>query len=181
MQLKSHVSQDFMLFPTEKKITFRSGVVTSLEDNASTFPELPVSQTVLGITHKLLNDTYLDFIKLGDSAKGDFYNAEFDWKTKFTNTANYVDNLADGDLSIINKSGFEPTVSNSISRKILEALKNFMSHGNSKVGAGVVTSSVDDFAGLKAYLFTLAHKDATVTTIGNQVTVYMGGETILLL
>ena len=89
-----------------------------------------------------------------------------------------MDNLADGDLSIINKSGFEPTVSNSIRSKILEALKNFVSHGNSKVGAGVVTSSVEDFAGLKAYLFSLSHKNATVTTVGNQVTVYMNGEII---
>ena len=133
---------------------------------------------MLAKTHKLLNDTYLDFIKLGDSAKGDFFNAEFDWKTKFTLTANYVDNLADGDLSIIDKSGYDNTARNSVSSKILSALKNFMSHGNSKIGMGVVTSSVEDFAGLKAYLFSLSHKNATVTTTGNQVTVYMGGEII---
>ena len=175
MQLKNHVSHEFMLLPTDKKITFGSGVVNSLGDNAPTFPALPVTIVALDAANELLHDTYIAFVKNGDSAKGDFFNAEFAWKTKFTNTANYVDNLADGDLSIIDKSGFDNTARNSVRSKILGALKNFMSHGNSKVGSGVVTSSVEDFAGLKAYLFTLAHSDAIVTTIDNQVTVSMAG------
>ena len=57
-------------------------------------------------------------------------------------------------------------------------MSNFKSHGNSPLGTSVVTSSVKDYAGLKAYLFTLAHKDATVTLSGNQLTVSMAGVVI---
>ena len=164
-----------MTEPTDAKILFGAGVVKELGDNASTFPVLPFADTVLGTANELLKTTYLEFVKSGESGKGDFYNAEYSWKTKFLKTAEYVDTLADGDLSIINKSGFKPTVSNTTKSKSLSAMDNFKSHGNSALGAGVATSSVKSYAGLKAYLFIMAHKDAVVTIIGNQVTVSMAG------
>ena len=178
MQLKIHVSHEFMNEPTDAKVLFGEGVAKDLTDNAAAFPLLPHSGVVIGTANDLLRSTYLIYTKNGDSGKGNFYNAEYDWKTKFTANANYVDTHADGDLAIINKSGYKPTASDTTKSKALSAMSDFKSHGNSELGPKIISSKVKDFAGLKAYLFTLAHKDATVILSGNQLTVSMAGEII---
>ena len=175
MLLKLHVSHEFMGEPTDAKILFGSGVAKDLTDNAAAFPLLPHTGVVLGTATDLLKSTYLTYTKNGDSGKGDYFNAEYDWKTKFTDNANYVDTHANGDLAIIDKSGFKSTSSDSTKSKALSAMSNFKSHGNSPLGTSIVTSSVKKYSGLRAYLFTLAHKDATVTISGNQITVSMAG------
>ncbi len=178
MQLKLHVSHEFISEPTDAKVLFGDGVAKDLKDNAVDFPLLPHSGVVIEIANDLLKSSYLFYTKNGDSGKGNYYNAEYDWKTKFTANANYVDTLADGDLAIINKSGYKPTASDTTKSKSLSAMTDFKSHGNSQLGPKIVTSKVKNFKGLKAYLFTLAHKDATVVLSGNQLTVSMAGEIV---
>lgn len=175
MQLKIHVSHEFMGEATDAKILFGEGVAKDLTDNVAAFPLLPFSGVALGTATDLLKSTFLIYTKNGDAGKGDYFNAEYSWKTKFTETANYVDTHANGDLAIINKSGFSPTASDSTKSKSLSAMSDFKSHGNSQLGTSVVTSSVKKFAGLRSYLFTLAHKDATIKVVGNQITVSMAG------
>ena len=175
MQLKLHVSHEFMGEPTDAKVLFGASVAKDLTDNADAFPLLPHSGVVIGDANDLLQSTYIIYVKSGDSGKGNFFNAEYDWKTKLTANANYVDTHANGDLAIINKSGYKSTSSDSTKSKSVAALSDLKSHGNSQLGTSIVSSTVKKFSGLRAYIFSLAHKDATVTVSGNQITVSMAG------
>ena len=175
MVLKYHVSHEFLRLNTEKKLTFGANVASKLTTNIGSFPNLPNTPIVLGAANTLLGSTFQLWKDNGDSAKGNYFNAEYDWKQKFRGVAEYVDVTANGDLAIIDNSGYDHTDGSTTKSKVLPALSNFKAHGNSAVGAGVVKGSVKNFSGLKAYLFIMAHPDATVTVVGNQVTVTMAG------
>lgn len=175
MILKYHVSHDFLQLNTEKKLTFGVNVASKLTTNIADFANLPYTPIVMGAANDLLGSTFQLWKNNGDSAKGNYYNAEYDWKLKFKGVAEYVDVTADGNLAIIDNSGYDHTDGSTTKSKVLPALSNFKAHGNSAVGAGVVNSSVKSYAGLRAYLFTMAHPDAVVTLVGNQVTVTMAG------
>jgi len=175
MNIKLHISHQFIHDDADKQFTFGEGVVNAITAHAGEFPNLPHTVVVLGAVNDLLHSTYLTFLANGESAKGNFINAEYDWKLKFTHTAVYADYVANGNQAIIDHSGFVSTASNSTPTQHLGPLVDFKSHGNSVSGAGVVSSSVKGLTGLRAYLFTMQHKDATMTVVGNQVNITMAG------
>ena len=178
MVLKYHVSLEFLQLNTDKKLTFGANLASKLTTNIAEFANLPYTPVALGAANTLLGSTYQLWKNNGDSAKGNYFNAEYDWKLKFKGVAQYVDITANGNLAIIDNSGYVNTDGAATKSKVLAALTNFKAHGNSAVGAGVVKASVDSYAGLRAYLFTMAHPDAVVTVIGNQITVSMAGVVI---
>ncbi|MEI6628613.1 MAG: hypothetical protein WCN27_04340 [Alphaproteobacteria bacterium] len=174
MTRKLHVSHQFIHEDAAAQHTFGEGVITCLTDHAGDFAHLPFTVAVLTTANDLLHSTDLLYIANGESAKGNFINAEYDWKQKFTQTAVYVDFTANGNQAIIDNSGFISTGGTSSPNQHLGALADFKSHGNT-AAAGAVVSSVEGHAGLRAYLFTLLNIGATLAVVGNQITVSMGG------
>lgn len=175
MTRKIHVSHEFVHEDADKQYAFGEGVVTKITAHAASFPNLPHTVLALGAANDLLHSTSLLYTDLGESAKGNFINAEYDWKLKFLHTAVYVDFVANGNQAIIDNSGYVSTGDSSSPNQHLGALANFKSHGNSVAGAGVVSSTTDDFAGMRAYMFTLINEGATLAVVANQVTVSMDG------
>ena len=175
MTRKLHVDHSFVHEDAAKQYTFGQGVITSLTENAADFASLPFAVTVLTTANNLLHSTDLLYIANGEGSKGNFINAEYDWKQKFTQTAVYVDFEANGNQATIDNSGYLSTSGTSSPNQHLDALVDFKSHGNSEAGAGVVTSSVDEHPDLRAYLFTLINIGATLAVVGNQITVSMAG------
>ena len=174
MTRKLHVSHAFVHEDADKQFAFGEGVVTDITTNLAQFPNLPHTVLVLETANSLLHTTHLAYTANGESAKGNFINAEYDWKLKFTHTAVYVDFVANGNQAIIDNSGFLSTEDTSTPSQHLGILPNFKSHGNPSAERAVV-SSVDDYTNLRAYLFTLINVGATLEVVGNQITVSMAG------
>ena len=175
MTLKLHVNHDFLHLDADAQFSFGEAVVADITTNAGDFPNLPHTVVVLGTANTLLHTTRLAYVANGEGSKGDFINAEYDWKVKFTHTAVYVDFQANGNQAIIDNSGYKSTAVISSPNQHLGALVDFKSHGNPIFGAGVVISSVDEHPDMRAYLFTLINEGATLAVVGNQITVSMGG------
>jgi len=174
MTLKLHVNHDFLHLDADAQFSFGEAVVADITTNASSFPNLPHTVVVMGAANTLLHTTRLAYVANGESSKGDFINAEYDWKVKFTHTAVYVDFQANGSQAIIDKSGYKSTADTSSPNQHLVSPVDFKSHGNPQVGNGVVFSAVKELAGLRAYLFTLLNVGATMAVVGNQITISMG-------
>lgn len=181
MELKVHVDHGFNTDPALDQINFGSGVIAFLTTNAAIFPSLPFPVAELTKRNDLLRTTYADFQNKGEAAKGDYINARYSWKQAYRKTADYVDVVADGNLAVINKSGFKPTKERSDPSQHLEALSGFNSHGNAKAGFGKVVSEVDKHPDLRAYIFTIADKSATINVIDNQLNVIVENKIVFSL
>lgn len=181
MAKKIKVVRTYNRKSVDDKVSLGKRVITGLTNNSKTFPNLPVPVADLTSANNTLTNTYEDYKNKGEAAKGNFQNAQYDWKQKFDKTATYVDTVADGNLAIINQSGFDassPTVNNA---ELPVALNNLKSKGDQEKGNGHVVSTVDSRPGLKAYVFTLLNPEYTLESTSNQITVKKGDTVVFVI
>src|ERR1051325_3450855 len=173
-----HVSHDFMDMPVLSKINFGPLVIQSLTANGATFPHLPVSIADLTTANDKLKAAWNDLMK-NSNLIGAVHESEKDWKEKFLPTANYVDSLANGSEVIITQSGFHHTRTERkpSSRPERATGVDFFSVRQK----GGMHARMDAKKDYRAYVFTLATEDVTVTQQGNQLIVKMGDSVFALM
>ena len=171
-KLKLHVSHDFAKLNANDAYTFGKSVIGQITANASTFPNLPITLAELGTLTTALHDTYAQYQQYGESKKGAYTDAHNLWKIKFSRTADYVDLIADGDESIINKSGFKPTKSESTPSTKIERLTGLDGEGMRTPGVVHVESGAISVSSNKGYCFILAQKDVQIAQNGEQIDIY---------
>jgi hypothetical protein len=173
--LKAHVSLDFNRDTPDEQVGLGNTVIALLTENASVFTDLPVSIADLTTANETLESTYDDFVQFGDSHEGAFLAALESWKDKFTQTAEYVDVVANGSITIINLSGFSHTKTESTKSTKLEAVDTSMKISNAK---GEMSALAKGIKGAKGYLFVLATAGMEFQLVGNQVIVRCGQEVV---
>ena len=109
MQLKQHVSLGFTTFSIADKLVFGGKVSTAIGTNATTLPALPFNKAAIDAVNTDLN-TKTIAASGGDASAMDARNvSEKSWNKIFRDNGVYIDFVAKGDVTIINKSGYVPT------------------------------------------------------------------------
>lgn len=109
MPIPAHVSREFKKSSVSDKISFGENVIDQLTDHEDTFPGPPVTLATLTATNAALSNAQAAAAS-GDHQKvAELRAAELIWDDQFEDTAEFVDDVADGDVADILLAGFQPT------------------------------------------------------------------------
>ncbi len=172
MQRTSITLLDFIRLPVEKKPGFGNGVTSGLTTYADDFPDLPLKVSELEATNAALTSGITDAQTGNHVAKAGLITLEKAWDAAFRTTGKYVGGLANGDIVLIEKGGFEPTKTETTTPQVPGAVKNF--NAEPEKASGTVTVGCDAADGVKGYLFIAAQNGANITQSGNTIVITVG-------
>ncbi len=178
MQITQHVSLAFVDYSVPNKLVFGEKVHNAFIAGAATFPNLPHLPAAI----KTANDDLA--AKAAAAANGDKVAmdardaSEAAWKTLMKDNAKYVETVANGNLGIIDKSGYLATKDR---REGRQAPANSQSPQTSVDGlVGGMKLSVEPDTNVDAFLFTARTSGVTVQQQGNQITFSIGVEKVIV-
>jgi len=167
--IKQHVSHDFREMSVDSKITFGDKVILAMVLAVLLFPNPTVAIAgILSLTAANVDlKNKLDAYEANPSLIGALEISEKAWIGVFTQDANYVDSIANGNVATINASGYNAT--KHISDKAVQPTVPVVKTANSVTTGGLDVDMVpqkdaDYFGGLT---YT---SDLTPVFHGNQVT-----------
>ncbi len=176
MTLTQHVSYDFVTMKVADKTIFGEKVYTQLLANAATFIGLPhAPAAVQAANTDLANKTAA--ADNGDKTAIDNRDAsEKAWIKIFKENAKLVDNTANGDKTIIDKSGYNATKANSEHTVAPTSLTNHQTSVDGMTNA--IKSSVDADTNIAAFVHFAKTANVQVQQMGNQLNFTVGTEKI---
>jgi len=165
---KVKVSFDFAEMDVDKKITFGVTVPAKLilGPAVTKFPHLTISAADLVIANDNLNTANQNFIN-NSNLESELHTAEVAWISAFSQDANYVNSISNGDASAIDLSGYNKT--KDTSTPAVRAVTPVVKGGKSLVTGGLNIDILKQ-SDATQFLTVLFTSDITATYSGNQVT-----------
>jgi hypothetical protein len=166
MTRKPSVSFEFKRLTIPEKVIFGQNVHDQLTANAAIFTTPDVDLVTLQTKIGTLTST-ADAAESGDHAKvAEMYEAERDWDTTFDTEAHYVDRIANGNETIILKSGFTATKSETTPATI--PLVPEVKEPKINPVPGSIHVEVEYKQGVKNYLYFISTSNTPVNLDGNK-------------
>ncbi len=179
MQITQHVSLAFLTDAPSDKTVLGSKTHDALTTNAATFPNLPHLPAAI----KAANDDLVNKIAAAenhDRAAIDNRDAsEVAWDKIMKENAKYVETMANGDVTIIDKSGYPATKDKREPRSVPNDCQNHQTSVDGLVGR--VKTSVNADTNIDAFLFIAKTLGVTIQQMGNQINFTVGAEKISII
>lgn len=171
MTRKPKISRAFCRFNPQDKVTFGNNTVTTLSGQTATFPNFPVPLIDLTAANNDLNAKYNAFKLYGKSHKQALMESESIWITKWNQTVDYIEVVANGVGSVLELSGI-PLTKTTID-PIEPCLKP---EANLYIGdtKGTVRAKTKTVKNAKGYFYAVGTSDFEVQKNGNQYTLKLG-------
>ena len=178
MQITQHVSLAFLSEPIADKLVFGNKTHDAFVAAAPTFPALPHNPAaILAANTDLANKT--SAAANGDKAAIDARDAsEVAWNKLMKENAKYVETVANGDVTIIDKSGYAATKDKREPRTAPNDCQNPQASVDGLVGGMKLTVSAD--TNIDAFLFTARTSGVSVQQMGNQLIFTIGTEKVIV-
>ena len=174
------VSLGFLNLPTSKKAPFGANVIQLLTTNAALFPSLPVPIATLTTLNNALALALKNAEDGGKQTRADLNAAINAWNAAFQKVANYVNLVANGDVQIITKSGYNATKGTKQRAPVPGTLKNF--HAVAPKAAGIIDVSYDADTSSHGYVaIATPEEGVSISQTGNQLAITAGGVTTYVL
>ena len=120
-----HCTMGYHRFNVTKLDTQADEVYNGVYNNPTSFPSPPVTATVFHTKKQTFSDAAADYATYGLVKKTEFIHARTEMIDTLDQTANYVDGVANGDISIIVLSGFAPSSSDAKKKAPLGKIEVF--------------------------------------------------------
>jgi len=177
---KQNVSLAFSKLSTAKKAPFGANVIQCLTTNATLFPALPVPVAAITTVNKALATALQNMEEGGKQARADLDAAISTWNDAFKLNAAYVNNIANGNVQTITKSGYNATKGVKQTVPVPGSCKNF--HALAPKASGIINISCDADTTSHGYISVASQEEGvTVTQTGNQLAITAGGVTTYVL
>ncbi len=178
MLITQHVSLAFLSDSPSDKTVLGSKTHDALTSNAATFPNLPHLPAAI----KTVNDDLVSKIAAAenhDRAAIDARDAsEVAWNKVMKENAKYVESVANGDVTIIDKSGYPATKDKREPRSAPNDCQNPQSSVDSLVGGMKLSVNAD--TNIDAFLFIARTSGVSVQQMGNELIFTIGTEKVVI-
>ena len=101
--------REYHNFGTSKLDTFVTEVLNGIYSNVSVFATPPIASTVFESTQATFSTAAAEYKQFGITKKTAFFGAKDALMYQVDQTAEYVDSIAQGDISVIALAGFTPS------------------------------------------------------------------------
>ena len=161
------------------KIQKAKVIITGITAQVAKLPNLPIPVTQLTTLNSDLEQKNTAAASGSHSDVAARNTSEKSWIAAFRATANYVNEVADGNKQFILDCGFDATSSESTPKGNTVALANFVA--KPLTTSGSVEISNDGQQDADSYLYMLAPTDTVVQQQGDMLVITMGGKTLYLI